>query len=734
MAFLTLRQFKLMMARTQQGALVLLVAGAAWIFRDTVVFLFREWQRPEYSYGWFLPLVSAYLVWQRWPQMRHRSRASGLAVLLGAAGLCALLYSRVTGPVVAAWGLWCVAGAIVLMRAGRSAMRSLAAPLALSALAIPLPEWLYQSLTTTLAQLSGLLAASTMRAFGTPVLLHGGMLDLGTVQFVVAGTVSGLNSLLPLLVIAVIATFFLHARWWVRAVLVMSTLPVALLMNSLHMAVNGVVADHYGIARMNGLVSLFDGWILFMTGAGILLIETWALLRLSGEPRPLLETLDFDLVQHRPAPRTAGADGSRGRVLLIASNFAPELTGIGKYMGDMAAWLSQSGFEIRVVTAPPYYPAWRVLSGYSSRRYMTQYLGGIRVIRCPLLVPRRPGGLNRLVHLLSFAASTFPVVLWQSLVWRPRMVFVVEPPLGCAPAALLGARLSGARAWLHVQDFEIDAAFQLGILKSAFIHKAALATERWLMRRFDGVSSISPRMLRKLLRKGVDRERIRYFPNWVDTTAIRPSPRVNALRLELGISPETRVLLYSGNMGEKQGLELLIDVARALEHRMEALILLCGEGAAKPRIIAAAEPLSNVRFMPLQPLARLNELLNLADVHLLPQREDAEDLVMPSKLTAILASGRPVVASARLGTDLARAAATGGVVVPPGNPAAFAAALCRLLDDAQLGRLLGASGRAYAITQWDRDIVLGKVGTELDAVLGDADASVTASSVRAETA
>jgi len=81
-----------------------------------------------------------------------------------------------------------------------------------------------------------------------------------------------------------------------------------------------------------------------------------------------------------------------------------------------------------------------------------------------------------------------------------------------------------------------------------------------------------------------------------------------------------------------------------------------------------------------------------------------------------------------------RAAATGGVVVPPGNPAAFAAALCRLLDDAQLGRLLGASGRAYAITQWDRDIVLGKVGTELDAVLGDADASVTASSVRAETA
>ena len=712
------------LTRSHRIMAMLLIAAAAILFHDTLGFLFSTWRREEYSYGLLIPLVTLFLIWQRWPQMRQLGfRRSWTGATLAVAGVVALFYARSTGSgVLASWALLAVLTGILLLLTGRRALRLSIGPLALSALAIPLPEPLYDWLSSVLAQLSAQLGAALMRAAGTSVLLHEGILDLGTFRFLVDGTVSGLNSLFALLTIAVIATFFLGGRLWVRALLVLSTIPVSILMNAAHLALTGVLADHYGFERVNGFLSLFDGWVIFMICAGLILIEAWLLLRLSGESRPLLETIDFELVQHRPAPRAAARDasGPRGKLLLVASNFAPELTGIGKYLGDMAAWLAQSGFEIRVVTAPPYYPAWRVLPGYSSRHYMTQYLGGIRVIRCPLLVPRRPGGLTRLLHMVSFAASTFPVVLWQCLSWRPQMVFVVEPPLGCAPAALIGARLCGARAWLHVQDFEVDAAFQLGILKGPAIQKAALATERWLMRRFDGASSISPRMLKKLLRKGVDRNRIRYFPNWVDTTAIRPVERTDDLRVELGIAEDRRVLLYSGNMGEKQGLELLVDVARRLFNlRPEALFLLCGEGAAKQRIMEAAEGLTNVRFVPLQPLSRLNELLNLADVHLLPQREDAEDLVMPSKLTAILASGRPVVSSARPGSDLERAASTGGLVVPPGKPDAFAAALCRLLGDAALCNALAASGRAHAIAEWDRDVVLGNVALELQTMLRD---------------
>ena len=408
------------------------------------------------------------------------------------------------------------------------------------------------------------------------------------------------------------------------------------------------------------------------------------------------------------------------RLLVLALNYAPELTGIGKYVGEMTAWLAERGVEVRVITAPPYYPAWSVQPPYSSRRYARERVAGVEVWRCPLYVPRRPRALSRLLHLASFALTSLPVLLWQALRWRPRHILVIEPPLACAPGALSAALLCGARTWLHVQDFEVDAAFELGMLRPGALQRLALSVERWLLRRFDYVSSISPRMLKKLRDKGVAAARIGSFPNWVDTELIRPlDGRVN-LRAALGIAPRVPVLLYSGNMGEKQGLELLVDVARRLSNlRPEALFLLCGEGAAKQRIMEAAEGLTNVRFVPLQPLSRLNELLNLADVHLLPQREDAEDLVMPSKLTAILASGRPVVASARPGSDLERAASTGGLVVPPGKPDAFAAALCRLLGDAALCNALAASGRAHAIAEWDRDVVLGNVALELQTMLRD---------------
>jgi colanic acid biosynthesis glycosyl transferase WcaI len=409
------------------------------------------------------------------------------------------------------------------------------------------------------------------------------------------------------------------------------------------------------------------------------------------------------------------------RLLVVALNYAPDLTGVGKYVSEMTEWLaSRKQLAIRVVTAPPYYPAWTVHPGYSSRRYKKELFAGVEIYRCPLWVPRTPRGAARVLHLLSFAFSSLPVLLWQAVTWRPDIVFVVEPPLGAAPGAWLAAKLCGARAWLHVQDFEVDAAFDLGFLRAGVLRRAVLAVERRLMRGFDRVSNISERMLAKLLEKGVDQRRIVFFPNWVDMSLIRPLQEPNTLRAELGIAPDTRVLLYSGNMGEKQGLEIVVHVARGFAESSanNALFLLCGEGVARDRLKSAAAGLANVRFLPLQPLSRLNELLNLADVHLLPQRAAAEDLVMPSKLSAIMASGRPVVATAQVGSDLARASAEGGIVVPPGDAEGFATALRRLLDDEALRHRLGASGRAYALANWERDMVLQRAFDDLQPLAG----------------
>ena len=394
------------------------------------------------------------------------------------------------------------------------------------------------------------------------------------------------------------------------------------------------------------------------------------------------------------------------RLLVVALNYAPELTGIGKYVGEMTAWLATQNVAIRVVTAPPYYPAWVVQPGYSARWYSREHVAGADAVRCPLWVPRQPRGLTRVLHLVSFALSSFPVVVWQAIFWRPHLVFVVEPPLAAAPGVWLAAKLCGARTWLHVQDLETDAAFDLGLLRPGKVQRAILAVERVLMRRFDRVSSISDRMHARLLQKGVDPKRVVSFPNWVDLSLIRPLEGENPLRRQLGIGENARVLLYSGNMGEKQGLEILIEVARRSASTTNALFLLCGDGVARPRLERAAAGLSNVRFLPLQPLSRLNELLNLADVHLLPQRAAAQDLVMPSKLAAMMASGRPVLATAHSGSDVARVVSEGGLVVAPGDVEALCLAIERLLADDALRQRMGQSGRAYAEAQWERDAVL----------------------------
>ncbi|MFC0401433.1 glycosyltransferase WbuB [Paraburkholderia rhizosphaerae] len=404
------------------------------------------------------------------------------------------------------------------------------------------------------------------------------------------------------------------------------------------------------------------------------------------------------------------------KILVYGINYAPELTGIGRYTGDMAASLAAAGHDVRVVCAPPYYPAWKVSPGFSSSRYAKEHSEGVRVWRAPLWVPARPKGARRLLHLASFALSSFPVML-RHVFWRPKAVLCIAPSLLNAPAGWLVAQLTGAHAWLHVQDYEVDAAFKLGMLKGNWRKRMALAIERGLLRRFDTVSTISAKMIEHALNKGVARDKVVHFANWVDTSAIHPlniQDRAKVpLRDELEIPADATVVLYSGNMGAKQGLEVLATAAATLAARRDLVFVFCGAGPAKDGLTAICGDLPNTRFIPLQPMERLNELLNLADIHALPQRADAADLVMPSKLTGMLASGRPVIAMAHEGTELFDTVAPRGVVVPPEALEPLVAAIEALAADPARREQLGRAGRDYALAVLSRESVLGEFESTL---------------------
>ncbi|WP_066737706.1 glycosyltransferase WbuB [Cupriavidus sp. D384] len=391
------------------------------------------------------------------------------------------------------------------------------------------------------------------------------------------------------------------------------------------------------------------------------------------------------------------------KLLLYCLNYAPEITGIGKYTTEQAEWLAARGHDVRVITGPPYYPAWRVASGYSGWQYRRETLNGVRIYRTPLWVPQRPSGLKRLIHLASFAASSLPV-LWSQWTWRPDVLMLVEPPLACAPAALLFGRWRQAATWLHIQDYEVDAAFALGLLKHPALKWLATRLEQGALARFDRISTISQAMLARARQKGVPPSRLVMLPNAVDLRAIRPLAD-HKYREMLGIAPDAVVALYSGNMGAKQGLELLAESARLLAGHRHIHFIYCGDGAGRADLADRCEGLQRVHFLPLQSARRFPALLASADIHLMPQRADAADLVLPSKLTGMLASGRPVIATAHAGTELATLVAQCGVVVPPGDAPALAHAIATLAEQPVRRGMLGAAGRAWAERHLDREAV-----------------------------
>jgi colanic acid biosynthesis glycosyl transferase WcaI len=405
------------------------------------------------------------------------------------------------------------------------------------------------------------------------------------------------------------------------------------------------------------------------------------------------------------------------RILIYSANFAPEPTGVGKYSGEMAWWLAEHGHEVRVVAAPPYYPTWKVDRKYLWPPFRHEQWRGVDVWRAPLWVPKSPTGLTRLLHLISFAITSFPVMIWQ-IGWRPDLVLTVAPAFVCAPAGLLTARLCRARAWLHLQDFEVDVAFRMGLLKGKLLQRIVLRIERWVLRRFDTVSTISGRMIERLLTKGVAAARTRYFPNWVDVTRIGTLASGN-FRTKLGISPDAIVVLFSGTLGGKQGLMVIPEAAGRLAARGDIVFVVCGDGVVKPSLETAAAALPNLMILPLQPSGRLADLLSMADIHLLPQSPDAADLVLPSKLSGMLASGRPVIATCRSGTEISGIVSQCGIVVEPEDGSNLALAIVKLADDPVLRFELGRRARTFAEANFERDAVLGSMFGPMESQISD---------------
>mgnify|MGYP001765093479 CR=1 FL=1 len=404
------------------------------------------------------------------------------------------------------------------------------------------------------------------------------------------------------------------------------------------------------------------------------------------------------------------------RILLLSLNYAPEPVGIGPYSAGLAEALAERGHALEVIAGEPYYPQWRRDPAYGGG-YQHTVEHGVRVTRCPHYIPAEPGGLKRVVHLASFALSALVPVLKRALHRsqpRPQLVVTVAPALLGVVTAWLAARLYGAKLWIHVQDFEVEAAFATGLMNPrGLLPRFARWLEGRLLRLGDRVSTISPQMLDKLKEKGVLAERALEIRNWADARFVPDPAGAATIRAEWNLGTR-KVALYSGNIARKQGIEILVEAARLLQARPDIAFVICGEGPNRANLEELAAGLDNVQLHDLQPAERMGAMLSMADLHLLPQIAGAADLVLPSKLTNMLASGRPVVATTEPGTGLYGEVEGCGSVTPPGDAQALAASIAALLDDPDRRARLGAAASDRARERWARDSIIARFEAELE--------------------
>lgn len=342
------------------------------------------------------------------------------------------------------------------------------------------------------------------------------------------------------------------------------------------------------------------------------------------------------------------------RILIYGINYSPELTGIGKYTGEMAGWLSSEGHDVNVLTAMPYYPEWVIHPQYKGRLWHKEIVDGVKVYRCPLYVPKTISSKKRIIHELSFLWSSSFHWIFSLFKKRYDLIICVCPPFHIGISPYIYSKLKKTTLVTHMQDLQIDAARDLNMLSNSKALNMMFRIEKLFLKNSSYVSSLTSGMNGRIEKKGVPVEKITMLPNWVDIDFVSPLPKEKSLREKFNIPFDDKVILYSGNMGEKQGLEVLIDVAESFRNRKDIHFILVGSGAGKNRLkeMVAEKQLANIRFYPLQPYEQLSALLATADLHLVLQKKSASDLVMPSKLTGILAAGGCPIVTALPNTSL----------------------------------------------------------------------------------
>lgn len=398
-------------------------------------------------------------------------------------------------------------------------------------------------------------------------------------------------------------------------------------------------------------------------------------------------------------------------VVIIGVNYSPEDSAIGLYTTQKAEYLVSKGYNVSVLTGFPYYPQWKIRSDYKDKnKWFKETINDVKVYRYKQYVPVNPTFLKRILHLLSFTFGNVPNLF---KIAKPNHVICIVP---FTSSILLGWFLKlryRSKLWIHIQDFEFDAAIDSGLLSSdkSFFIKIILWVERTLLNKADTISTISNGMLKKLKTKVKDTNTY-YLTNWLDTSIFK----IKTDKKHAYLDSDKFKILYSGNIGAKQDWNFFFKVLDKLKSLNDVEVIIVGEGAEKEKIVEGIKKYDFVKHFNLVPYEELPVLLSSADVHFLFQKSDVIDTVMPSKLLGMMASSKPSIVTGNKDSEVATVYkdSQGGFYFSDNALEQVVECLKTLKSDMNFCDQLGKNAEAYVIKNYSKENILDRFIVELE--------------------
>ena len=381
-------------------------------------------------------------------------------------------------------------------------------------------------------------------------------------------------------------------------------------------------------------------------------------------------------------------------ILFMAQCYAPENVSAAVLITELATDLAKRGHQVSVVTGAPNYPQGRVFKGYRNQLCDMETLNNVRVIRTWSYISPSKQFWPRLFHYGTYSATAFYGGLAAG---RPDVLVSYSPPLPLGLSAWLLSRMWHTPWVLQLEDLYPDAAVAAGVMTNKKVISFFLGMEKFLYKNSQHISVISEGFRQTLLAKKVPNSKIEVIPVWADPDEVRPGTKANTFRHEHGLDDKF-VVMYAGNIGLTSCLEDVLSTAEILRGQAKIQFVIVGEGVKKEALEAErqSKQLTNVVFLPYQPREIFPEMLGAADVILVTLNASAALSSLPSKVFNGMASARPILAVAPLGSGLAHIVKEAGCgwIVPPGSPLELAVIIAQIVGQEPMLIQVGQNGRA----------------------------------------